>query len=394
VKIAGHVVLKKDRDGPVRGGNPWIFSRAIARVEPAELAAGDGVGVFDIAGDRLGFGYFNPTTTIALRMLAFGDRLEPAHIVRYRIERALELRHRIISSDTNCYRLINGDGDALSGVVIDCYRDIVVLQLLTAGADQMRTEVVEVLQELLAPRAVIERSHGAVRRQEGLPDRGGVLAGESVSATAVRENGIELLVDFEHGQKTGYFLDQRDNRALLCELAGGARVFDGYCYSAGFALAALRGGARQVVGSDTSARALEWARRNFELNRWAPQCYELVHSEVAQYLGQSGDHFDIVVLDPPPLARSLKDVPHAAHLYTELNRTAMQAVADGGFLMTFSCSVHLRGEDFLRTVRIAAARAGRNFRLVRRLGPGADHPTMLGHSEGEYLTGLLLADMA
>jgi 23S rRNA (cytosine1962-C5)-methyltransferase len=268
-----------------------------------------------------------------------------------------------------------------------------VLQLLTAGADRMRGEIVEAIQELLAPRTVVERSYGAVRRQEGLADRGGLLAGESVSATAVRENGIELLVDFEHGQKTGYFLDQRDNRALVCELAGGARVFDGYCYSAGFALAALRGGARQVVAVDTSARALEWARRNFELNHWAPRCYELVHSEAAQYLGQSGAHFDIVLLDPPPLARSLKDAPRAAHFYTELNRTAMGAVADGGFLMTFSCSVHFRGEDFLRAVRIAAGRAGRNFRLVRRLGAGADHPTMLGHSEGEYLTGFLLADM-
>jgi len=394
MKIAGRVVLKKDRDGPVRGGNPWIFSQAIARAEPAQLATGDGVEVLDVAGNWLGFGYFNPTTTIAVRMLALGEGIEPAHIVRYRIRRALELRHRIISADTNCYRLINGDGDALSGVVIDLYRDIVVLQLLTAGADRMRGEIVEAIQELLAPRAVVERSYGAVRRQEGLADRVGVLAGESVSTTAVRENGIELRVDFEHGQKTGCFLDQRDNRALVCELAGGARVFDGYCYAAGFALAALRGRARQVVAVDTSARALEWARRNFELNHWVPKCYELVHSEAAQYLGQSGEHFDIVLLDPPPLARSLKDVPRAAHLYTELNRTAMGAVADGGFLMTFSCSVHFRGEDFLRAVRIAAARAGRNFRLVRRLGAGADHPTMLGHSEGEYLTGLLLADMA
>jgi 23S rRNA (cytosine1962-C5)-methyltransferase len=393
VEIAGRVILKKDRDGPVRGGNPWIFSHAIGRVEPAELAAGDGVEVFDSAGERLGFGYFNPSTTIAVRMLAFGDRIEPAHIVDYRIRRALELRHRIIASDSNCYRLVNGDGDGLSGVVADCYGDLVVVQLLTAGADRMRTEVVEALTELLAPRAVIERSHGAVRRQEGLADRGGVLAGESVGSTVVRENGIELFVDCEHGQKTGYFLDQRDNRALVGELAKGARVFDGYCYTAGFALAALRGGARQVVAVDTSARALEWARRNFELNHWPPQSYELVHGEAAQYLAQGGDRFDIVVLDPPPLARSLKDAPRAAHLYTELNRAAIGAVAEGGFLMTFSCSAHLRGEDFVRAVRIAAARAGRNFRLLRRLGPGADHPTMLGHGEGEYLTGLLLSDM-
>jgi 23S rRNA (cytosine1962-C5)-methyltransferase len=392
--MAGRIILKKDRDGPVRGGNPWIFSQAIARAEPRELAAGDGVEVFDFGGERLGFGYFNPATTIALRMLAFGDHVEPANIVQYRIKRALALRRRIIAADTNCYRLINGDGDGLSGVVVDCYRDIAVLQLLTAGADRMRAEIVAALEELLAPRAVIERSYGAVRRQEGLADHGGVLAGESVSTTAVSENGIELLIDFEHGQKTGYFLDQRDNRALLGELADGVRVFDGYCYSAGFALTALRRGARQVVAADTSARALEWARRNFELNRCPPQSYQLVHSEAAQYLSRSGDQFDIVVLDPPPLARSLKDAPRAAHLYTELNRIAMRAVTEGGILMTFSCSVHLRGEDFLRTVRIAAARAGRNFRLMRRLGPGADHPTKLGHSEGEYLTGLLLADMA
>jgi 23S rRNA (cytosine1962-C5)-methyltransferase len=394
VKIAGRIVLKKDRDGPVRGGNPWIFSQAIARVEPRELAAGNGVEVFDFGGERLGFGYFNPATTIALRMLAFGDHIEPANIVQYRIKRALALRRRIIAADTNCYRLINGDGDGLSGVVVDCYRDIAVLQLLTAGADRMRAEIVAALEELLAPRAVIERSYGAVRRQEGLADHGGVLAGESVSTTAVSENGIELFIDFEHGQKTGYFLDQRDNRALLGELAGGVSVFDGYCYSAGFALAALRRGARQVVAADTSARALELARRNFKLNRCPPQSYRLVHGEAAQYLSRSGDQFDIVVLDPPPLARSLKDAQRAAHLYAELNRIAMRAVTEGGLLMTFSCSVHLRGEDFLRTVRIAAARAGRNFRLMRRLGPGADHPTMLGHSEGEYLTGLLLADMA
>jgi 23S rRNA (cytosine1962-C5)-methyltransferase len=393
VKIAGRVVLKKDRDGPVRGGNPWIFSQAIESMQPVELAPGDGVGVFNHAGERLGFGYFNPTTTIALRMLAFGEEIEPSDVVRHRLRQAVELRRKLIASDTDCYRLINGDGDALSGVIVDQYRDVLVLQLLTAGADRMRTEIVAALQELVAPRAIIERSYGAVRRQEGLADRAGQVTGESVSSTMVRENGLEFLVDFEHGQKTGFFLDQRDNRALVRELAGGAYVFDGYCYSAGFALAALRGGARKVVAVDTSARALDLAQRNLELNCLSTEDCELVHTEAARYLRDHGGRFDLVVLDPPAFARSLKDVPHAAHLYIELNRTAMGAVASGGLLMTFSCSVHFRGDDFLRAVRIAASSARRNFRLLRRLGPGADHPNLIGHNEGEYLTGFLLAEM-
>jgi 23S rRNA (cytosine1962-C5)-methyltransferase len=394
VVITGRVVLKKDRDGPVRGGNPWIFSQAIAKVEPAGLAPGDTVGVFDSAGERLGFGYFNPATTIVVRMLAFADALEPAGIIQHRMAQALALRRKIVPPETDCYRLINGEGDGLSGVVIDWYRDIAVVQLLTAGADRMRTEIVAALEAMLAPRAVIERSFGAVRRQEGLADRSGLLAGESVNTTVVVENGIELLVDLEHGQKTGYFLDQRDNRAVLQRLASGARMFDGYCYSAGFALAALRGGATLTVAADTSKRALESARQNFALNRWSPQYYQLVHGDAAHFLHQSREQFDIVVLDPPPLARSLKDVARAAHLYTELNYVAMKAVADGGLLMTFTCSMHFHGEDFVRAVRIAATRAGRNFRLLRRLGPGADHPTLLAHKEGEYLTGLLLGNIA
>src|SRR5215472_1150895 len=156
MKIAGRVVLKKDRDGPVRGGNPWIFSQAIARTEPHQLVPGDGVAVFANTGEPLGFGYFNPATTIAVRMLEFGGSIKPANLVRHRMTRALELRQQIISSDTDCYRLVNGDGDGLSGVVIDRYRDILVLQLLTAGADRMRGEIVDTLHELLVPRAMIE----------------------------------------------------------------------------------------------------------------------------------------------------------------------------------------------------------------------------------------------
>jgi len=389
----GIAILKPGRDRPARGGNPWIFSQAIDRYEPAEPEAGAPVAVCDASRALIGYGYCNPRTTIAVRMLAWGDALELDRIAAHRLARAIELRRRIIGPDTDCCRLVNGDGDAFSGVVIDRYADVIVVQLLTAGADRMRSQIVAHLGTMLAPRAIIERSQGAVRRQEGLEDRTGVLAGEPIAEVIAAENGIKLGIDLEHGQKTGWFLDQRENRARFSELATGARVLDACCYAGGFTLAALKGGAKQVVAVDTSQRALGWVRRNLELNGYAGDAAELVHAEAAKYLDQSGDKFDLIALDPPPLARSRKDAPHAEHQYAELNARAIAALAPGGNLMTFSCSVHFRGEDFIRAVRIGAARAGLNLRMLARLGAGPDHPVMLGHIEGEYLTGVWLKDL-
>jgi 23S rRNA (cytosine1962-C5)-methyltransferase len=393
MKIAGRVFLKKGRDGPVRGGNPWIFSQAIARVEPPALAAGDGVEIRDAGGDMLGIGYYNPNTTIAVRLLGFGAGLAPEQIVEHRLRDAVWLRSRIIGPDTNCYRLLNGDGDGLSGVVADCYGDVVVIQFLTSGADAMRDEILNALERVVAPRAIIERSQGAVRRQEGLPDRAGLLAGEPVTETVVMENGTKVAVDLEQGQKTGHFLDQRENRLTARRLAQSARVLDICCYSGGFLLAALAGGATSAVGVDTSARALGWARRNLELNGYDARACALVQAEAARYLAAASDRFDLVVLDPPPLARSIKDAAQAGRLYVGLNMLAMRALAPGGHLMTFSCSAHFRGEDFIRAIRTAQTRAQRHFRMLAHLGPGPDHPVLLGHPEGEYLTGLLLADL-
>ena len=393
VQLRGRIFLKPGRDRPVHGGNPWIFSQAIARIEPPDLAAGDGVEVRDAAGQALGFGYYNPRTTIAVRMLAFDLNVAPAAIVRHRLEAAIAFRQRIITPETNCYRMINGDGDGLSGVVIDRYDDVLVLQLLTAGAERMRSELIERLDERIAPRAILERSAGAVRRQEGLEDRTGLAAGTAVREVLVNENGMRAMVDLEHGQKTGYFLDQRENRRRVMRLARGARVLDGYCYAGGFALAALAGDAAEVTAIDTSAGALASARRNFELNRHDASRYTLIQTEVPQYLAAGGRKFDLVVIDPPPFARSVKDAARAGHLYVELNRLAMDAVAPGGSLLTFSCSAHFIGADFARAVHLAQSRARRDFRLVERLGPGPDHPILLGHAEGEYLTGLWLADL-
>jgi len=394
----GRIFLKKGRDGPIRGGNPWVFSQAIDRVEPSAIEAGARVWVLDAAGATLGHGYYNPATTIAVRMLALGGEPGPAEIIGWRMERALRLRERVIGMDTDCYRMLNGDGDGLSGVVIDRYSDVAVVQLLTAGAERMRNENVERLKSMISRRAIFERSQGAVRRQEGLEDTVAMIAGAaagavSVSEIRVSENGIKMIVDLEHGQKSGAFLDQRENRARFGTLAAGARVLDLCCYTGGFALHALKGGAAEAVAVDTSAHALDRAQRNLELNGYPGSAVRLVHGEAGTFLGKRNERFDLIVLDPPPFARSRADARRAEHLYVELNALALGALNPGGFLMTFSCSSHFCGEDFVRTVRIAEGRSGRRMRLLARLGPGPDHPVLLGHPEGEYLTGVLLRDV-
>jgi 23S rRNA (cytosine1962-C5)-methyltransferase len=385
-------ILKRGREGPVRGGNPWIFSQAIERIEPS-VEAGALVTVHDASGALLGTGYCNPATTIAIRMLAWGETPAIEELVARRLKSALELRRRFIRDDTNSYRLVNGDGDGLSGVVVDRFGDVLVVQILTAGADRMRATIVAALNDLLHPRSILERSHGAVRKQEGFEDRIAVLAGEPVTETIATENNIKLKLDFEHGQKTGYFLDQRDNRAMVGAIASGARVLDCFCYQGGFSLTALAGGASKVVAVDTSARALEIARQNLELNGYPASAVELVHGEAGRFMADTANRFDLIVLDPPPLARSRGDAERAGRLYVELNTVAMRALAPGGRLMTFSCSTHFRADDFVRAVRFAASNAGRTLRLIAHLGPGADHPVLLGHGEGEYLTGVLLADL-
>jgi 23S rRNA (cytosine1962-C5)-methyltransferase len=389
----GRICLRPGRDGPVRGGNPWIFSQAIARVEPADLVAGTRVKVCDCDGDLIGVGYYNPRTVIAIRMLAWGQILPLSEILARRIDRANELRRRFVVGGTDSFRLINGDGDGLSGVVVDRYADVLVVQLLTAGADAMREAVVDALTARFSPRAILERSQGAVRKQEGLEDRSALLAGEAVDEVIGSENGLRFVADLVRGQKTGAFLDQRENRALAQSLSAQAQVLDACCYGGGFTLAALQGGAKQVVAIDTSARALGLLSRNLALNGCDAKMVESVHGEAGEFMAAASQKFDLIVLDPPPLARSRADAVRAGRLYSELNALAIKLLASGGRLLTFSCSAHFRGDDFVHAVRIGQAKARRNLRMLARLGPGRDHPVLLGHSEGEYLTGLLLADL-
>jgi len=385
------IVLKKGREGPVRGMNPWIFSQAIERVEPSPIEPGAAVEVTDYRGELMGVGYYHPATTIAVRMMSFGAQADLTAVIASHVADAIELRRRVVPDDSTCYRLINGDGDGLSGLVVDRYADVLVVQFLTAGMERMRDDVVRILREALEPRSIIERSAGSVRREEGLADRTGLIWGEAIDEVNVTENGFRITVVPGRGQKTGYFLDQRENRRRAGTLARGARVLDACCYAGGFTVAALAGGAAHVVGVDTSARALEWARRNLQLNCLLDERVELVCEDAGRYMAECTQQFDLIVLDPPPLARSRKDAARAQRLYVEINQLAIRAMAPAGMLMTFSCSQHFRGEDFLSTLRIAQVKAARHLRMLSRLGAASDHPVMLGHVEGEYLTGALLA---
>jgi 23S rRNA (cytosine1962-C5)-methyltransferase len=212
-----------------------------------------------------------------------------------------------------------------------------------------------------------------------------------VDEVIATENGFKIVVAPGRGQKTGYFLDQRENRRRFGTLARGARVLDACCYAGGFTIAALAAGASKVTAVDTSAVAIEWARRNLELNNLSSAPVEFVCQDSGRYLATCQEQFDLIVFDPPPYARSRKDAQRAERLYVEMNSLAMRALAPGGLLMTFSCSAHFRGEDFFAALRAAQVRTGCNLRMLARLGAAADHPVMLGHIEGEYLTGALLA---
>lgn len=390
IATLARVILKKGREGPIRGMNPWIFSQAIERTEPADLQPGEPVEVRDIRGELLGAGYYHPKTTIAVRMLNFGAQTDLHTIIAARIDQALNLRRHIVGSDSTCMRLVNGDGDGLSGLVVDQYADVLVMQFLTAGMERMRDQFVRLLNESLRPRAIVERSAGSVRREEGLEDRTGLISGEAVDYVIAAENGFRITISPGRGQKTGYFLDQRENRRRFGTLARNARVLDACCYAGGFTISALAGEASGVTAVDTSAQALQWARRNLELNGLSKAPVEFICEDSGRYLAECQKQFDLIVFDPPPFARSRKDAPRAERMYVEMNALALRALAPGGILMTFSCSAHFRGEDFFAALRSAQTRAGCNLRMLARLGAAADHPVMLGHVEGEYLTGALL----
>ncbi len=392
------VTLKPGREGPVRAGHPWVFSGAIDNISAKE-PAGSLAHVVTANGQMLGTGYLNPACSIAVRMLTRSAQaidITPAFI-RSRLERALTLRQTLVSPDTTGYRLVNGEGDFLPGFVIDRYDRFVVLQCLTAGADALRSLVVEAVADLLSPHGIhgiYEKSEGRVRKEEGLINRAGVIWGEEPPPIVeIQEHGHRFQVHIQGGQKTGFFLDQRENRALVGSLASGKSVLDGFSYTGGFGLYAAKQGAKSVVSVDSAAPALRVAKANWQANGITATPETFIQADMFSYLREreeKEEKFDIIILDPPPFIRRRQDVKAGLKGYKEINRHALSRLTSGGQLLTFSCSQHVSPQDFMQAVLFATVDAKREVQILRMLGPAADHPVNIAHLEGTYLKGMWL----
>ena len=387
------LVLKPGREKSLRHRHPWIFSGAVERVEGSPQP-GDAVAVAGADGQPLAWAAWSPSSQIRARVWSFdaADRIDEAFLAA-RLEGAVARRAPLLDEDHDACRLVHSESDGLPGLVVDRYGDTAVVQLLSAGAERWRDFWPGALAKAAGVRAVFERSDAEVRTLEGLAPRAGPMLGDAPGLVRIREAGLAYDVDVVHGQKTGFFLDQRDNRALAARLAKGCEVLNAFCYTGGFTVAALAGAARRVVSVDTSEEALALGRRNVEANRLSPDRAEWVAADVFEYLRKlrdQGRRFGLIVLDPPKFAPTERHVEKAARAYKDINLFAMKLLAPGGSLLTFSCSGAIGPELFQKIVAGAAADARADLLIERRLGASADHPVSIHFPEGEYLKGLLL----
>jgi len=385
--------LKPGREKALLHGHPWLFSGAVASVE-GKPSPGDIVTVVDAAGRPQGLGFFNPHSDIIFRYLtASVDAKLDATFWRERLQFAVALRRQIIPPDTTACRLVNAEGDRMPGLVVDQYDDYLVCSLATAGMDKNRQSLLDGLLEICHPRGIYERSEGRARKLEGLEERSGWIFGGSERTgerIPIRENGLCFEVDIVSGQKTGFFLDQRDNRAGVAGLSSKMTILNCFSYTGAFSVYAARGGASRVVSVDVSEGANAMARLHLEKNGFSLERHPVVRADVFSWLRETEEVFDAIILDPPAFAKSRKDVARSARGYKDINLQAMKHLRDGGLLWTFSCSSFMEEALFQKVVLGAACDAGKSVQLLKVLGPGPDHPTSLAHLEGRYLKGLLL----
>jgi 23S rRNA (cytosine1962-C5)-methyltransferase len=389
--------LREGKERSLQRRHPWVFEGSIAR---GKADPGETVRVEDAAGGFLAWGAFSPASMIRVRAWSFveAERIDPAFF-QCRVDAAVALRRRLpIASDG--MRLVHGEADGLPGLIVDRYGDTLCAQFLSAGSERWKPVLADALLQATGCSRLYERSDASVRALEGLPQASGWLRGGGSTEVAITEHGWRLGLDVAEGHKTGFYLDQRDNRALLgrwVQHYGLQRVLNCYCYTGGFTVAALAGGAAHVTSVDSSAPALQRVQAHVQANGFDAARSECLDADVNQFLRdslQAGRSFDAIVLDPPKFAPTAAHAERAARAYKDINRLALKLLQPGGLLMTFSCSGGIGPELFHKIVAGAAIDAGVDGAIVQRLEGACDHPTSLLFPEGEYLKGLAIVKSA
>lgn len=388
------IFLKPGREKSVLHRHPWIFSGAIARVDGTP-EAGETVGIFDARGEFLAWAAFSPFSQIRARVWTWDrDQRVDMAFLRDRLARAIDMRREIIpASETDALRLVYAESDGLPGVIVDRYADLLVMQCLSAGAEHWKETLADQLIELTGLGRIYERSDVDVRKLEGLPEQSGPLRGEPpVEPFVVVENGLKYWVDVQAGHKTGFYLDQRTNRARLRSMAAGKQILNCFSYTGAFAVNALAGGAESVISVDSSADVLKLGAENVSLNGLPTERAQWLEGDVFHVLRTLRDQarsFDLIVLDPPKFAPTSAQAERAARGYKDINLLAFKLLRPGGLLFTFSCSGGVSADLFQKIVAGAALDAGVDAQILEHLFQGRDHPVALNFPEGEYLKGLV-----
>ena len=396
------VYLKPHKEESLLRFHPWVFSGAICSIQLdadypyAQPQEGEVVQVVDSKGNIQGVGHYQ-IGSIAVRILAFGVGELPANFWQERIGAAYEVRQTLglISTTNNSYRLVHGEGDFLPGLIVDVYADTAVVQAHSIGMHCSRKEIAEAIAEIVPQVSkVYYKSDDTLPHKAPITgERVGYLIGEPTDTNEdfwAKENGLDFRIDWLRGQKTGFFIDQRDNRSLLEHYAHGKEVLNMFCYTGGFSVYALRGGAKLVHSVDVSQKAIELVRSNVERNFGADAPHEAFAEEAFEFMAKNENKYDLIILDPPAFAKHRDAIKNALRGYQRLNAKGIQSIRPGGILFTFSCSQAIDKEMFRLAVFSAAAQVGRKVRILHQLHQPADHPINIYHPEGEYLKGLVL----
>lgn len=382
------IVLKKGKDKAIRNRHHWIFSGAVA-VLP-DFTDGDILQVFSETGDLLGSGYFNRKAKILGRMLCFNDE-SPMDAIKKSLGNAINWRKTLFNNtQTTGYRLVNGEGDCLPGLIVDVYGKVLVMQISTLGMERLKPFIVDYLKSNMEANSIYEKSNLPSRKEEGLKSEEGLLFGKDIDEVEILENGNKFLVGIKDGQKTGFFLDHREMREKIKCLSLDKRVLNCFSYSGGFSIYAAKGGASQVDSVDISEKAIEMARRNAALNGLDESRLNFYADDVFQFIRQKDLNYDLVILDPPAFAKKQKDIIQACRGYKDINRVTMQKMPANSLLLTCSCSYHVDESLFQKVIFQAAMEAKRVVKIIGRHQMAADHPINIFHPESDYLKSLLL----